>query len=56
MELKNRKNILCLIVVGLLDLRVCSQSDVKGVERRGEFGDLRVSRFLQSGEEEDQCG
>ena len=43
-------------MVGLLDLRVLGQSDVTVVERRGVFGDLRVSRFLQSGEEEGQCG
>ena len=43
-------------MVGLLDLRIRGQSDVTGVERRGVFGDLRVSRFLQSGEEESQCG
>ena len=56
MELKSRKNVLCLIVVGLLDLRVRGQSDVTGAERRGVFGDLRVSHFLQSGEEEGQGG
>ena len=27
-----------------------------GEERRGVFGDLRLSHFLQSGEEESQCG
>ena len=54
--IKRYKNVLCLIVVGLLDLRVCGQSDVMGAERRGVFGDLQVSRFLQSGEEESQCG
>ena len=43
-------------MVGLLDLRVRSQSDVMGAERRGVFGDLLVSRFLQSGEEKSQCG
>ena len=43
-------------MVGLLDLRVRSQSDVMGAERRGVFGDLRDSRFLQSGKEEGQCG
>ena len=48
MELKSRKNVLCLIVVGLLDLCVHSQSDVMGAERRGVFSDLQVSRFLQS--------
>ena len=49
------KNVLCLIVVGLLDLRTRSQSDVMSVERRGMFGDLPLSRFLQS-EEESQYG
>ena len=49
MELKKVKNVLCLIVVGLLDLRVMS------AERRGMFGELRLSRCLQSGEEESQC-
>ena len=53
MELKSRKkNVLCLIVLGLLDLRVCGQLDVTGEEMNGVFSDLRVSRFLQSGEEE----
>ena len=52
MELKSRKNVLCLMVVGLLDLCVCGQLDVTGAEMRGVFGDLRVRRFLQSGEEE----
>ena len=56
MELKSRKNIQCLIVVGFSDLRVCGQLDVKGAEMRGVFDDLRVSRFLQSGEEEGQSG
>ena len=56
MELKVEKNVLCLIVVGLLDLRVRGQSDDIGAERRGVFGDLRISRLLQSGEEESQCG
>ena len=56
MELKSRKSVLCLIVVWLLGLRVCGQLDVTGVEMRGVFGDLRVSHFLQSGEEEGQCG
>ena len=56
MELKSRKNVLCLIVVGLLDLSVRCQSDVTGGERRGVFGDLRVSLFLQSGKEESQSG
>ena len=35
---------------------VRGQSDVTGAERRRVFSDLRVSRFLQSGEEEGQCG
>ena len=60
MELKSRKNVLCLIVVELLiellDVRARSQSDVTSAERRGVFDDLRVSRFLQSGEKESQCG
>ena len=56
MELKNRKNVLCLIVVGLLDLRARGQSDVTSAERREVFSDLRLSCFLQSGEEERQCG
>ena len=56
MELKSRKNVPWLIVEGLLDLRVRSQSDFTGEEKRGFFGDLRVSRFLQSEEEEGQCG
>ena len=43
-------------MVGLLDLRARGQSDVTSEERRGIFGDLRLSRFLQSGEEENQCG
>ena len=55
MELKKVKNVLCLIVVGLLDLRAHGQSDVSSAERRGVFGDLQVSRFLQ-GEEESLCG
>ena len=56
MELKSRKNVLYLIAVGLLDLRACSQSDITSAERRGVFGNLRVSHFLQSGEEEGECG
>ncbi len=56
MELKSRKNVLCLIVVGLLDLRVRGQSDVTGADKRGLFDGLQVSRFLQSGEEESQYG
>ena len=55
MELKSRKNVLCLIVVGLLDLRVRGQSDITGAERRGVFGDLRLNRFLHSEEKEGQC-
>ena len=43
-------------MLGLLDLRARGQSDVTSAERRGVFGDLRLSRFLQSGEEESQCG
>ena len=39
-------------MVGLLELRARCQSDVKSAERRGVFGDLRVSRFLHCGEEE----
>ena len=38
------------------DLHRCGQSDVTSAERRGVFIDLRLSRFLQSGEEESQCG
>ena len=40
----------------MLDLRTRSQSDVTSTEKRGAFGDLRLSRFLQSDEEESQCG
>ena len=43
-------------MVGLLDLRARDQSDVTSAKRRGVFGDLGVSRLLQSGEEESQCG
>ena len=43
-------------MVGLLDLCPRGQWDVTSAERRGVFGDLRFSRFLQSGEEEGQCG
>ena len=43
-------------MVGLFDLRACSPSDVTSAERKGVFGDLRLSRFLQSGKEESQCG
>ena len=52
MELKKVKNVLYLIVVGLLNLCARVQSDVTCAERRGVFGDLRLCRFLQSGEEE----
>ena len=55
MELKSKKNLLCLVVVGLLDLPARGQSDVTSAERRGVFSDLRPSHFLQSGEEESQC-
>ena len=40
----------------MLDLYACGQSDVMSAERRGVFGDLWVSRFLQNREEESQCG
>ena len=43
-------------MVGLLDLRARSPSDVTSAERRGVFSDLCLSRSLQSGEEESQCG
>ena len=43
-------------MVGLLDARACSQSDVASVEKRGVFGDLQLSCFLQSREEKSQCG
>ena len=43
-------------MVGLLDLHPCAQSDVTSAERKVVFGDLRLSRFLQSGEEKSQCG
>ena len=43
-------------MVGLLDLRTRGQSDVTSAERRGVFGDLRLSRFLQSGKEKSQYG
>ena len=56
MELKSGKNILCLVVVGLLELRTPGKTDVTGAERREVFGDLRLSHFLQSGEKESQCG
>ena len=54
--IKRQKNVLCLIVVGLLDLRAFGQSDVTSAERRGVFDDLWLSRFLQSGEEEVNMG
>ena len=38
------------------DLRADGQSDVTSAESRGLFGDLWLSRFLQSVEEENQCG
>ena len=56
MELKSRKNVLCLIVIGLLDLCVHGQLDVTGVKMRGVLGDLHISRFIQSREKEGQCG
>ena len=40
MELKSRKNVLCLTVVGLLDLRAHGQSDVMSAERRRVFGGI----------------
>ena len=43
-------------MVGLLDLCARGQSDVTSAERIGVLGDLRLRRFLQSGEEESQCG
>ena len=43
-------------MVGLLDFHAYSQSDVTSAERRGVFGDLRLSRFFQSREEESQYG
>ena len=46
MKLKGRDNVLCSIVVGLLDFPARSQSDVTSEERRGVFGDLRVSCFF----------
>ena len=49
MELKIRKNVLCLIVIRLLDLRIRRQSNVTGAERKRVFGDLLIFRFLQSG-------
>ena len=53
---KKWENVLRFVVVGLLDLRACGPSDVTTAERRGVFGDLQLSRFLQSGEEESKCG
>ena len=49
-------------MVGLLDLRVCGQSDkspnttLLSATVRGVFGDLRISHFLESGEEDSLCG
>ena len=43
MELKKVENVLCLIVVGLFDLRTRGPSDVTSAERRGVFSDLRLS-------------
>ena len=43
-------------MVWLLDLGVRGQSDITCAKRKGVFGDLRVNRFLQSGEEESQYG
>ena len=54
--IKKWKHVLCSVVVGLLDICARGQSDVTSVERRGMFGDLRLSNFLQSGEEESQYG
>ena len=51
-----KKNVLCLVVVGLLDLHSHGQSDVTSVERREVVDDLQLSCFLQSGEEDSQCG
>ena len=52
MELKSRKKYPMLNsgrIVGLTRTRLIRFT---GAERRGVFGDLRVSRFLQSREEE----
>ena len=38
----------------IIDLHARAQSDVTSAERK-VFGDLRLSRFLQSGEEKSQC-
>ena len=54
MELKKTKMSFCLIVVGLLDLRAHSQSDVMSAEMGGMFGDVRLSNFPQIKEEESQ--
>ena len=54
MELKIEKKypiLNCGRIVGLTRTR----SDVTVAERRGMYGDLRVSLSLQSGEEESQC-
>ena len=40
----------------ILDLPARGQSNVTSAERRGVFGDLWLSCFLQSGEEESKCG
>ena len=53
-ELMKAKISICLIVVGLLDLREHSQSDVMSAEMRGVFGDVRLSNFPQIKEEESQ--
>ena len=49
------ENVLCLIMVGLLDFRARGRSDVTSAERRGVFSDLRLSSFFQSGKKEGQC-
>ena len=41
---------------GLVGLKRTRLIRCYGAERRGVFGYLRVSRFLQSGEEKSQCG
>ena len=42
MELKSRKTSYALIVVGLLDLYACGQSDFTSVERRAEKRKVNV--------------
>ena len=42
-------------MVGLLDLCASGKSNVTGAKRRGVFGDLRLSHFLLSREEESKC-